>query len=404
MKLLESYALATGLKIGRQYLTEHFFPLPFTRYITLHASSGMQGKNWPFYGLAVEIIKPYLDKENIQIVQIGGKDDPPIQGCYHIMGKDNMGQGSYIVRNAMLHLGNDSVWGHRAGHLGVPLVQPWGSTSPANHSCFDADPEKTILLESHRRGHRPTFALQENPQSIAFVDPYDVARAVLKLLKIENSVIQRTLNVGPSYNAGMLELIPNCSVEPAFNPHMSMAVRMDLQHDENVLAHVLGNGRKVNIVTKAPINVNLLAHYRGQILSYNHEVDDQAPGDYIIQVKKLIKESIFFTRAKEEDVVARIRYALFNATNVEQVTDKTRADFEKTVQEYLNQSDWKLDSVIKSDKLKFKAQKYVLSRGKIYLSHAHEKADLSHESEQGSRVIDTDEWYRDYNHFFVYEN
>lgn len=402
MKLLELYSLATGLKIGKQWLLEQFFPLPFTKYITLHASSGMGGKNYPMWPQVVELTKPYLSANGIEIVQIGAKDDPAVPSCYHTMGKDNIHQGSYIVRNALLHVCNDSVWAHRAGHLNVPIVEVFGPTSVANHSPYQYDKDNTIFLESHRWGRNPTFAAQENPLSIALVDPFDVARAVLKLLKIEATIPQHTLHIGQSYQQTILELIPNCAVDRSFNPDLPLAIRMDLEHNETALVHMLQMGRKVNIVTKAPITLGLLQTFAPSILSYNHEVSDDTSPTYIAQVKKLIKQHIFFSRTKDEDVLARLRFALFDVTNVEQVADKTRADFERSIQEYTNDKTQTLDSHLKSATMMFKAQKYVLSKGKIYLSLAHEKADLPMDSPIGNHVIDSDDWFRDANHFFVH--
>lgn len=402
MRLLELYSLATGLKIGKQHLIEQFFPLPFTRYITLHASSGMAGKNYPFYTQVIEVIKPLLAAQGIEIVQMGTKDDPAIPGCHHIMGKDNIHQASYLIRNALLHLGNDSIWGHRAGFLGTPLVQPWGPTDPANHSSLEHDPEKTAFLVSHRWGKHATFASQENPMSIALVDPYDMARAVLRLLKIEHSIKEKTLMVGPSFNAAMLELIPNVVPAPDFNAHLPFAVRMDLDHNEDILGRTLQSGRKVNIVTKAPINLQLLAHFKDSIVSYNHEVDETTPREYVLAIKKLVKQHTFFSRTKDEVKLADIRFAFFDVTNIQQVVDRTREDAEKEMKAYTNDPSFSLDSHLKSGTLRFRCQKYLLSKAKIYLSLAHEQADLPTDSPDGNKVIDSEDMWRDMNHLFIY--
>lgn len=402
MRLLECYALATGLKIGKQHLTEQFFPLPFTRYITLHASSGMQGKNWPYYSVAVDLIKPYLDKAGIHIVQMGTKDDPPIPGCHHIMGKDNVHSASYLIRNARLHLGNDSIWGHRAGHLGVPLVQPWGPTDPANHSSLEHDPAKTAFLVSHRWGRNATFAAQENPMSIALVDPYDVARAVLDLLKIEHTLTEKTLMVGPAYQMQVLELIPNIVPAPEFNPQVPMAVRMDLEHNEAMLTQVLATGRKINVVTKAPINLNLLTHFKDSILSYSHEVDQATPPDYIRAVKKLVKQHTFFSRVRDAEQLAALRFTFFDVTTLEQVAYRTREDAENEMKAYLNDPTFSLDSRLKLGTLKFRSQKYVLSKSKMYLSLAHSNADVPLDGPGGNEVLDNEDMWRDLNHLLIY--
>lgn len=402
MKLLELYSLASGLKIGKQYLVESFYPLPFTRYITLQSSSGMPGKNYSFFPLVVELIKPYLDANNIHIVQLGGKDDVLIASCHSTLTNSSVGQASYLLRNALLHLGSDSVFGHRAGYLDIPMVQLWGPTDPANHSSYEADPAKTVHLVSHRWGRNPSFAAQEQPKSIDLICPFDVARATLDLLKIQHTITQRTINMGGGYNQLVLEWIPNVVVNPAFNPDLPLAVRYDMAPNEQMLAQVLQLGRKVNIVTKSEINLNLLNATKGQILTYNHEVDETISLDYVKAVRKIRPDAIFFTRSADEAKVASIRFHLFDIVQVQQVRDKTRDDFVKAAREYLNDPTFSLDIGDKFPRLEFRTNKYVLSNGKMYLSLAHERAGLDKESPQGNVVLD-DEWYwHDQNQMMVY--
>lgn len=402
MRLLECYALATGLKIGKQHLLERFFPLPFTRYMTLHASSGMAGKNYPYYATVVELIKPYLSAAGIEIVQMGTKDDPAIPGCYHIMGKDNLHQASYLIRNALLHLGNDSIWGHRAGHLGVPLVQPWGPTDPANHSSLEHDPAKTRFLVSHRWGKHATFMAQEAPPSIALVCPFSMARAVLELLDIKHALTQSTVHAGQSFTANLLEWIPNAPVSPGFNPEAPLVVRYDLHVNETALIQTLQTGRKVNILTKTPINPQLLAAFKALILSYGHEVDDTTPVEYVATVRRLFPAATFFTREADAAKVAALRFRFFDVVPLQQSTDKTRADFEKAAREYMNDPAFSLDFVDKARRLEFKTNKYVLSNGKIYTSHAHEKADVPMGSAGANAVRDEDVFWHDQNHWLTY--
>ena len=407
MKLLELYSLATGLKIGKQHLLEQFYPLPFTRFLTVHASSGMGSKNYPLWSEVIKTIKPYLAAQNIEIVQLGEKNDPPLPDCYHTMGKTNIHQANYLVQNALCHAGNDSVWIHRAGHLKKPVVAGYGPTTEANHGPLDYDADKTILLSSHRWGRNPTFASQENPLSIGLIDPFEVARSVLKVLDIPNTIVEKTLHVGHTYNATLFELIPNVVPSPQFNPEMPLAVRMDIEHNEQVLAATLQTGRKVNLVLKAPINLNLLTAFRASIQSFNFEINEETPLDYVKSVKKTLQNLTFFSRTADLDELSRIRFKFFDIINVQHIPNKTREDFEKESAEYQNRplEDVKkeLDSLLKSGNLKFKANKFVLSKGKTYLSLAHAISDIPMEGDKRDGVVvGSTEWFRDINHYLVY--
>lgn len=204
------------------------------------------------------------------------------------------------------------------------------------------------------------------------------------------------------FGAPLLEIIPNVPVSPAFNPDVTSVVRLDLEHNEEVLAQIL-QGRKVNLVTKKPVNLQLLAALKGNVLTYSHEVDKDCSPDYLKQVAKIIPKSTFFSRTKDEAELAALRFQFFDVARLEQVVDKTRADFETAVREYLNDKSFSLDSEGKVTRLMFKAQKYVLSKGKIYLSLAHERADKPMDgSSTVAPVIDSPDLWRDFLHYLFY--
>lgn len=231
MKLLPRYASECGLKIGHQWLLESFYPLPITRYITLHAGSGMAAKNYPLYQEVVAMILNILESQGIKIVQLGGKDEPLVNGCVDLRGKTDYHQSAYILRNSMLHVGNDSWLMHRAGDINVPIVELFGSTTVENHSPYHYDPAKTVFIESHRGGKHATFASQEMPLTIAFIRPEEVANAVLRLLGITDLFIHTTHYIGAFYTHASLELVPNTCPAPTFFPELPVTARMDLHFD-----------------------------------------------------------------------------------------------------------------------------------------------------------------------------
>lgn len=404
MKLLELYSLTSGLKIGKQHLLERFFPTPLERYITLHAASGMPSKNYSCFGDVISLIRPYLDKAGIGVIQLGIKEDPGIAGCHHLMGRTNLHQANYIVGRSMLHLGNDSIWAHRAAHVGVPLVALYGATTAENHGPYKPDDAKTILLSSHRWGRKPAFTGQENPASVNLICPFEVARSVLKLLGIDHTITGRTQLVGGAYNAQLLDFIPNAPLRPDFNPQMTTAVRMDLEHNENILAQVLQSGRKVNVLTSKPINLDLLAAFKANILSYNHEVLDDCLPEYLKQVQRVTQRQQFFSRSTDADNLSALRFKYFDVARIEQVKIPTREIALRGVEEYLNLPAKSLDNSFQFDTMMFKTQKYVLSRGKTYLSIAHERADKHMEGESTvGQIIDSDDMWRDLNHMLIFK-
>lgn len=400
--LIETYARSTGLEIGKPWLKEDYFPLPFQRYITLSTGSGQAAKNYSYYQDVIGIILPYLQRVGISVVLLGSKEDPQLNGVYDLRGKTTMSQSYYILNNSMLHLGNDSWTAHAAGWLRVPLVALYGSTDAYIHGPYWKG--KVCLLESHRRGNKPTFFSQEVPKSIDFIDPFLVAKNVLKLLSLETELItNKTFFVGHAYTGVVLDYIPNMPLNPTFNPEAPCAVRMDLEHNEQNLLQVLQSGRKINIVTKHPIDINLLASFKDSILSYNHELDENCPSAYIANVNKIGLNRVFFTRSPDQKDVAGIRLKFFEHAMVQHIPNKTKQDFENSCKEYLHNKEFSVDKDIQLSMMKFKTNKFVLSRGKIYLSLAHEKADSSIENNSSiANVIDDPLFWVDQAHMLIF--
>ena len=69
MHLVEQYALSCGVKIDKPFIDTSYFPISADKYITLHASCRIQSKTYDYYNDVVELIYPFLQKENIQIIQ-----------------------------------------------------------------------------------------------------------------------------------------------------------------------------------------------------------------------------------------------------------------------------------------------------------------------------------------------
>lgn len=398
--LVETYARSTGLKIDRPWVKEDFFPLPFACYITLAAGSGQAAKNYDYYADVVTLLNSYLSPRGISILLLGDKDAPLISGTHDIRGKTSINQSYYLVKRALLHLGNDSWAAHAAGWENVPLVALYGSTDAYLHGPHWKS-DKMALLSSHRRGNKPSFG-PEGAKTVNLIDPYEIARRVLDLMSISHGLTQHTQFIGPTYGLAILEWVPNMPVAAQFNPDLPLAARMDIEFNEQALAATLQTGRKLNIVTKQPINLQLLAAFRDNIMSFNFELLDTPP-EYVAQVKKVLRNCVFFTRSRDEAEIAAIRFKYLDVANVEQVMDRTRMDFLRGSEEYLNLPANGLDNSSQLDKMEFKTHKYVLSRSKIYLSLAHEKADQpTTGSINTGQVIDNDLFWSELNHLLVY--
>ena len=100
-------------------------------FITLHVKTGWSiYKEWSFEKWAelIKEIRPLIG--TTKIVQIGGKDDPLIEGVDRDFRGKPLAESCALIRDAKLHLGIDSFSNHIAGAYKKPAVILFGSTTP----------------------------------------------------------------------------------------------------------------------------------------------------------------------------------------------------------------------------------------------------------------------------------
>lgn len=404
MKLLERYALQSGTRIGKQHLVESFYPLPFERYVTIQGGSGMAAKNYPHYGEVLALLAEPLKAAGIAVVQIGGKEDHALPGCYHLQGQTNLHQSNHVLRGALCHIGNDSWLSHRGGALGVPLVVSFGPTSVANHSPYQFDP-RSVFIESHRFGRRPTFAAQEHPSTMAVIPPEQISSAVLQLLGLTSTTTttRKSLYIGEAYHQPVVELVPNVVLDPRMQLGTPLILRMDLADGiEGVEDKILGNlqVRPCAIITDRELNLSHLAQLKPRIAGLRVEVG-KVSEVWIKTVKRLGIQTAFFSNEQDPEKLARLRLDLYDACLFDHYVAPTRADFVKGVEAYTN-GPIDMESII--GRIEFKTNRLLLSDGRIYLSEAHWRAGrpVSANDQRTDRVIDEPLFWENVAHLYCY--
>ncbi len=400
MKLIELYAQACGLKIDSQFLLESFYPVPYEKYITVHGGSGMAGKNYPYYSEVVALIKKPLSEAGIEIIQIGGPDEAQIVNCKHYQGKTDKSQTNYILKRSLLHISNDTWTGHRAGELEIPLVEVFATTSKANHSPYKHNKDKSVFIESHRFGRKPSFQAQENPSTIALIPPEQIANSVLKLLDLPQ-IAQKSFYVGPNFNESIVELVPNNVLSPQVQIGGAALVRMDYEFNEQNLFQNL-QIRKCAIVTNKEINLGVLSQLKGNIPLIRVEIDNISP-EWIKGLKRCGIPSQFYSLEKDDSKLREMRLKYFEACFFDSLIFPTKEDFFKSSKVYLNIDP---NLPINLEELQFKTNKVILSNGKMYLSHAHllvdkNFTDLNNNSVQ---VIDNENFWKEQNYFYIFKS
>jgi hypothetical protein len=270
LHIAESYALQAGQRLQKPVLYDQFYPLPFSDYIVFQPIS-KPSKTYDFWLTVIEQLSPILEKSGIKIVQIGKADEPKFPFCYHAHGASLL-QSMYLIRHSKLVLSADSWSAHAAGIMGnIPIVSLYSNNYVNCVKPYFASPEQLICLEPNRENLKPTFSFDEKPKQINKIKPEEIVRSVCSLLKLEFNFPFETIFIGNFFNVQTLEIIPNQVV--GVNNPVPLTIRMDLEFNEAILFEHLKQ-YKCLILTKQPINFNLLSQAKANIIEVIYELDE----------------------------------------------------------------------------------------------------------------------------------
>jgi hypothetical protein len=386
-KLIQSYSLNTGLKIGKPHIFQSPYSLPFERYLTINNGSGNPNKNYAYFQEVIDILLPYLKESDINIVQLGAAGEPPLEHTKCLQGLTTVHQSAFIVRNALLHLGNDSMLVHLAGALGTPVVALYGPTTAANHGPFFKT-DNSILIESHRNGKLPSFAFNENPKTVDLIMPEEVAEAVLKILEIKQKEKITSLYIGPKYGQRVIECTVDNILPAEFLPETPINIRYDYLENLQGLVNQL-SVRKGLIITNKPIDINVLKALKQNIYGVAYEINDNHDPKFAEQVKNLGINITLFSKWEEEKL-NKVKLKYFDISIIEQEKILKKEDVEKHTE-------------ITPNTL-FKSRKILFARGKTYLSRTHFLLDSPMDSLQSmeSKIIDTPKFYAELDFLYLY--
>jgi hypothetical protein len=422
MTLAETYSAAAGVPLAEPDMPDAFYPLdhPVDRAILIHAFAGatvQQGgglvatfpaKIYDHFAEVIALLRPLTDAAGYRLYQIGAPNEPVLAGVESLVGKTTLHQCAYLVKNAALLIGNDSIWAHYRGAAGGAQCHIYGSTSKP-HQPFWRNPAKCVLIESHRGGKRPTYASVENPKTINWIPPEAIARAAVKLLGLPATITRQSLYFGEAYHTQAIELVPNIVVNPQVQIPGALVIRMDYVDTTDSAAvtlaenALLGNVqlRKCLIVTDRELNLNHLAQLKPNIAAIRVEVD-KVGADWIKALKRLGMQTAFFSSERDPDALARRRLDLYDACLFDHYVPATKEDFLKGAKAYLNREPEA--ELVTPERLRFSTQKFILSADKVYLSEAHWRAGrhTPGTAQNTDAIIDSPHFWADISHFALF--
>jgi hypothetical protein len=379
--LIEEYAKSLGVKIGKPKIVDHYYPLPFSKYITIHNDSKFDSRNYEYFTQVINLIKPTLLSLDIKIIQIGTPDNPHIPNVDLNLFNLNIKQSSFIIKNSLVHVGIDSLPVHIASAYDVPIVALYSNVNLKNSEPVWSSKEKVTLLESNKNGNRPSYAVQENPKTIRTIKPESIASSIFKHLNINAIINFNTLYIGSNYHNPVVEVVPNFMANLEDQKDKVINIRADLHSDEQKMAFWCSN-YKCRIFSNQIISLELLKTFSSNIQFINFILeDDSIPVSYFEAVKNLKINFLISTKSLEN--LSKIRNTFFDF----------RVEFDNEKERIEKQEKFKC---------KFFTAKVLLSEACVYASEAHAK--LKKPLDNPNEVIyDEDSFWKDSEHFYFYE-
>lgn len=389
MHIIESYATSCGLKIDKPYATSKFFPLNVDKYITFHPFS-KEAKNYDYWQEVVNLLLPIFAKEEIAILQIGGKDDRKVIGCGHLSGQTNIGQVTHLIENSMLHLGADSFPTHIASSFDKNIVALYSSNYLNCTKPYWGDPDKQILFEADRKGKKPSFSFNETTKVINNIPPEKIASAACKLLGLKFDYPYTTIYSSEIRNTRMMEAVPNFVVNISNLGVDSIIMRMDYEFNQDNLIKQL-QVCPCSIVTNKPIDEKIMTSFRGNIKEMVYLIEEDNDPKFVDLIQRLNIPYMLMSYLPEATLAPiKMDYFDFNGV-VNSRPKRTAEDFESLKGKEIN-------------KLFYKSCKTLLSKGKVFTCKQEYLNDKSVENfDEVLPVTDSEEFWRESEYFTFLE-
>lgn len=185
MHLLEAYALTAGCKVNHPHVHLEEIELPKDKYITFHGFSPKgPSKQYNKWEMVLRMLS--LDKDfDHNIIQIGGSDDAKYEYANHdYLGATNYHSLAYLIKNAELHLGFDSLPVHLASAFNrkIVAIYPWYAQ---NCGPYFSEPEDVVILEPDFSVFKPCFNVVDRFDLINTIEVSDIYQSVINLLSKE---------------------------------------------------------------------------------------------------------------------------------------------------------------------------------------------------------------------------
>ena len=361
MHLLEKYALSTGSKINKPFIIKKYFPLPFNKYITIQNSSGMSGKCYDYFQDVIDFIFPSLEKNGYKIIQIGSKDDRPLNKVINLQGSTNINQTAFILDNSKLHIGNDSFAIHMCSAFNVPLIGLYSISSPEIAGPFWKNTNQICLTP---KNYKPSFNPNENPKKVNEIKIEQIINGVNQLLFNDSRESIETLFTGERYQQNIIiEIFPNQIIPNNFFPNQILNIRFDYKKelDEKDYLSSLNNLniRPCSIITDKIFDLRPFLQFKDKIKHIFYNITDSLDLKFVQNLSYLgFNYSLIFDSLDNEEILNKRKVECIDFPfNIDVIKETVKPD------------------IVINDNTFYKSNKFIIYNNKTYLSKAAQESD-----------------------------
>jgi hypothetical protein len=366
--IVEEYAKSCGVYVGEPIIQEHYYPIVFDKYITIHSDAKDQARDYMHWDIVLRLIKKPLSDHGIKIIQIGAEGARKLPFIDKITTGASLKNSFYIIKNSLLHVGINSCPSHVASAYNKKIVSLYSNLFPECCYPYWSNKKDIIDLSPDFSKIKPSFSKTEKEPRIDEIKPEKIAESVLKMLDIKHKVNFKCEFFGPHYNKKGLDVVPNNS---KIISNKKINIRMDKHFDLKQMSQLI-NLNESEVTTNKVIPVELLDKVK-KINYISEKFDD----NFVNKLKdKNIKVDLYCSNNKNlNDERAR----LFD----EKILNYSKKSIKKSKRK-------KLDK-INIKKSKFLSYRTILYKDKIYLSYYEISGDKS-------------DLILDLNHILIYSN
>lgn len=379
--ILEEYAKNLGVLISEPIISEHYFPIKENKYIVIYSEENIQSKHYKYYNIVLDLLRPILNSQNIQVIQIDVKNNT-ITGINKGISNLLFKQYAYIISKSIAYIGSDSVYSHYASSKKIPIINLFGNIYPSISNGYWSDKKQKIDI-SAPWSEKPCLNLYDPKSEINLIKPEQIAQAFLDLLNIKNKINFKTIEIGDLFLNKIYEVVPTSFHDIQVQNDDIIYLRIDYGFDEISFLQYC-NKYKVSIITEQLIQLSTLEKIRNNVKKISiflNKNSDTIPEKYFeilkiwgIAFQILIKEKNDLGFVKNKYFDQNVNLYEFNSEKPKNISTKTL----------------------------FFSNKRIFKDGKQYASKAH--LDLNKNMvDNKMKILDTNEYWKDQEHFYFYE-